>query len=176
MTIETVRLRLIPFTPAQLLALFESEERFEVVFELPAADGLRAFLVSDDVSPEWVARLRASVEPDPWAHGFAVVHPDSHSVIGMVGFKGPPDKDGVVEIGYGIVPGFQGRGFATEAAEAVTAFGFGFGQVLIVRAHTLPTPNASTRVLSKCGFEHSTEIVDPDDGLVWRWERRRDSA
>jgi len=33
--------------------------------------------------------------------------------------------------------------------------------------------NASQRVLAKCGFQYVGEITDPEDGLVWRFERRR---
>lgn len=170
--IETARLRLVPYSPAHLLALVESDQRFHERFGMPAADGLRAFIVSDDVSPRWLAQLEASPAADPWVHGFAVVDRESRSVIGNVGFKGPPDEHGVVEIAYGIVPAFQGRGFATEAAAACVAFAFGDAAVRCVRAHTLPTRNASTRVLKKCGFEYQGEVEDPEDGLVWRWERR----
>ena len=102
---------------------------------MPAAEGMREFMVSDDESPDWLARLRASSEADPWAHGFAVVHRQSRSVIGSVGFKGPPDEDGMVEIAYGIVPVFQGQGYATEAAEASIAFAYGSSGVRLVRAH-----------------------------------------
>ncbi|MBI4560143.1 MAG: GNAT family N-acetyltransferase [Candidatus Hydrogenedentes bacterium] len=171
MAIETVNLQLIPFSPEQLLALIEGYERFEQCFGRPAADGLRAHVVSDEISSAWLARLRESLAADPWVHGFAVVHRESGSVIGSVGFKGPPDEDGMVEISYGIVDDFQGRGYATEAVEAGVAFAFGSGRVRFVRAHTLPTPDASTRVLAKCGFEHVGGVEDPDDGFVWRWER-----
>jgi [ribosomal protein S5]-alanine N-acetyltransferase len=171
MSIDTAHLSLIPFSPHQLLALIEGYERFEECFGMKAGDGLREFMVSADVSPEWLARLRESSSPDPWLHGFAVVHRESRYVIGIVGFKGPPDDEGTVEIAYGIVPGFQGRGYATEAAEAGFAFAMGSGRVRVVRAHTLPTPNASTRVLKKCGFQFTGPIEDPEDGLVWRWER-----
>ena len=92
-------------------------------------------------------------------------------MIGAVGFKGPPDEDEIVEIAYGIVPAFEGQGYATEAAAAGVTFAFESGEVRIVRAHTLPAPNASTRVLLKCGFTRKGEIVDPEDGPVWRWER-----
>src|SRR5260221_9563056 len=98
MGIETAHLRLIPYSPDQLLALIEGEDRFEECFGMPAAEGMREFMVSDDVSPAWLARLRASSDADPWSHGFAVVHRQSRSVIGSVGFKGPPDEDGMVEI------------------------------------------------------------------------------
>jgi hypothetical protein len=26
-------------------------------------------------------------------------------------------------------------------------------------------------VLAKCGFRHAGTVVDPEDGVVWRWER-----
>ena len=43
--------------------------------------------------------------------------------------------------------------------------------VQIVVAHTLRERNASTRVLEKTGFALVGEVVDPEDGPVWRWER-----
>jgi RimJ/RimL family protein N-acetyltransferase len=171
MSLETLRLTLLPCAPEHLLALIDAPARFEQVLGLPAADGLHGFYVSDDVSPTWLAALRNSSGPDPWRHGFFVVHRESRSVIGSAGFKGPPESTGIVEVAYGIVPGFQGRGYATEAAAALVAFAFASGQVRLVRAHTRPEANASTRVLLKCGFRHVGTVVDPEDGPVWRWER-----
>jgi ribosomal-protein-alanine N-acetyltransferase len=72
---------------------------------------------------------------------------------------------------YGVVPAYEGRGYATEAAGALLRFAAEDDRVRLVRAHTLPEANASTRVLRKCGFVHIGEVVDPEDGLVWRWER-----
>jgi RimJ/RimL family protein N-acetyltransferase len=123
-----------------------------------------------EVSPDWLARLDAS--PDPWTLGFAVVHRANDIRIGSCGFKGPPSADGRVEIAYGIDADHQGKGYATEAAEALTAYAFRSGQVRVVMAHTLPEANASTRVLTKCGFRFVGEVTDPEDGLVWRWETR----
>src|SRR6266511_3814277 len=77
--------------------------------------------------------------------GFVVATPARFSdaryarvIIGNAGFKGPPDPGGMVEIAYGIVPGFEGRGFATEAATALVTFAFASGLVRLIRAHTLP--------------------------------------
>jgi len=169
------RLVLTPLSPRHLLALIESYESFEESFAMPAAQGLREFLVSDDVSPTWLEQLRQVQQPDPWVHGFAVVHDEQRLVIGNLGFKGPPGEGGTVEIAYGIAPVFQGRGYATEAAQTGIRFAFADARVSIVRAHTLPEPNASTRVLEKCGFAHSGAIDDPEDGLVWRWDLPRRS-
>ena len=174
--IETVHLLLQPFAPRQLLALIEQPERFTELAGFPAAAGLREFFTSGEVSPVWLASLRTLRHPDPWRLGFAVVHRESRSVVGSAGFKGPPDAAGVVEVAYGIVPTFEGRGYATEVTHALVAYAFGSGEVQQVRAHTLPTANASTRVLTKCGFRRAGEVIDPDDGLVWRWEREREDA
>lgn len=171
MPLETARLRLIACTPRQLLALIDQPDRFAQESGYPAADGLREFFGSDDVSPEWLAALRSSDEADPWRHGFFVVHRDSGAAIGSAGFKGPPAPDGSVEIAYGIVPGFQGHGYATEAAAALIDLALADTRVRLIRAHTLPEPNASTRVLMKCGFRRLGTFEDPDDGPVWRWER-----
>jgi RimJ/RimL family protein N-acetyltransferase len=157
--------------PAELLALGEGVAQFEAVTGLHAAEGLRGFFVSGEVSPAWLERLRTSTQHDPWTHGFAVVEGDSDTVVGLASFKGPPDADGVVEIAYGIVPLYEGRGYATEAATALVGFAQRDDRVRVLRAHTLPERNASTHVLTKCGFELHGEVVDPEDGLVWRWER-----
>jgi RimJ/RimL family protein N-acetyltransferase len=94
-------------------------------------------------------------------------------VVGGCGFKGPPDPEGVVEIAYGVAPDHQNKGFATEAAGALVDFAFRSGQVRTVRAHTFEQTNASTRVLSKCGFRPVGPVIDPEDGMVWRWETER---
>ena len=158
--LDTARLKLVLQTPAEALAQIEASS---------PAD--RA-----EMSPEWLERIRATTTADPWLHGFRVVLRVSDRVIGSAGFKGPPDADGVVEIAYGIDPEHQGQGFATEAAQAMTAYAWTRAEVRIVRAHTLPEPNASTRVLTKCGFRHVGEYIDPHDGLVWRWERHPNIA
>ena len=169
--LETAHLRLAPWSPEHLLALIDGAERFEADAGVQLADGLRAMFVSDDVSPAWIAHLRDAPGPDPWTLGFAVVHRDEDRVIGSAAFKGAPDEQGVVEIAYGIAPSYRGRGFATEAARALVSFALERVDVTSIRAHTKPENDASGRVLSKCGFHQVGEVVDPEDGLVWRWER-----
>lgn len=151
-------------TKSLTLVLQSIEETLAAVEALSPAD-------RTEVSADWLARVRALTAPDPWTLGFSLVHRDSDTVVGSAGFTGPPTADGVVEISYGVDPAHQGRGYATEAAQALTAYAFGSGRVRRVRAHTRPEPNASTRVLAKCGFQRVGEVIDPNDGLVWRWEK-----
>ncbi len=158
-TIETENLRLTVREPAEVLSWIDA---------LPASD-------KAEISADWLARVRAATSADPYICGFVMVHRTSGAVIGNCGYKSPPDPDGIVEIAYGVDPEHQGRGHATESAQAMVKYAFASGCVRIVRAHTLPEQNASTRVLTKCGFEYVGEVIDPDDGLVWRWERHREA-
>jgi RimJ/RimL family protein N-acetyltransferase len=153
--IDTPRLRLVLDSTEGVLARIES---------MGPAD--RA-----EVSPEWLARMRSS-PPSPWTHGFGILERESEAAVGGCAFKGPPDANGVVEIAYGIEEAYRGRGYAKEAAAALTEFALGAGARHVI-AHTRPENGASPRVLEHCGFVCVGEVIDPEDGLVWRWELRR---
>ena len=167
------RVTLFPHTTEHLRALLEDREVYERRFGVKVAEGVREFLVGPEVSAEFLARLKGAAESDPWRDGFGVLHLENNTIIGFCSFTGPPTADGVVEIAYGIAPGYEGRGYATEAARALADYAFASGRVRLVQAHTLPEQNASTRVLLKCGFTLSGEIIHPTDGPVWRWELGR---
>src|ERR1041385_5593339 len=174
--LTTARLRLVPHQPEHLRALIRGTEFYEQSSGMKAAKGLRDFIVSPDVSVEWRAALETASEADPWRYGFALLHCASGIVIGNGGFAGPPDANGVVEIAYGVVPDYEGNGFATEAARALIEYAETDERVRTICAHTLPQRNASTRILEKCGFRRSGEINHPTDGLIWHWEKPAASA
>ena len=169
--IITKRLRLVPHEPEHLRALIEGAEHYARASGMSPANGLRDFIVSPDVSAEWMAALQTAEGADPWKYGFAVQQIETRLVIGSSGFTAPPDAAGVVEIAYGIVPDYEGHGYATEAAEALVRFARADGRVRTLCAHTLPARNASTRILEKCDFRFAGEVNHPTDGLIWRWER-----
>ena len=154
LVLHTARLRLVLETTEAVLARIES---------MSPAD--RA-----EVSPDWLARVRTSAAPSPWTHGFALVERATGAVVGSCGFTGPPGPDGAVEIAYGVDPAYRGRGYAREAAAALVELALHDDRVRIVRAHTRPENGPSARVLAACGFERASEVLDPEDGLVWRWE------
>jgi RimJ/RimL family protein N-acetyltransferase len=159
-TIETSSLKLVLESPEEVRARIEAMSPSEKA----------------QLSGDWLALVESATSADPWIHGFALVQRTDATVVGSCGFKGPPTPDGVVEIAYGLAPEYQGKGYATEAAQALVSYAFSNSQVRVVRAHTLPETNASTRVLAKCGFRRIGEVVDPDDGLVWRWEKHHEAA
>jgi RimJ/RimL family protein N-acetyltransferase len=165
--LETTRLELEPNDPRQLLALLEENPTSGTLLGRSITEGIRQSLLS--ASPEFFERLRAATRPDPWKFGYAIIEKEQNLVIGICGFTGPPDSAGVVEIAYSIAPEYQGKGYATEAAEALIAIARREPAVQLICAHTLAERNASTRVLEKCGLRKVGEAIE-DDVPIWRWE------
>ena len=163
-------MKMPPIETASLtLSLRSAEEARAAIDALSPAD-------KRETSPQWLARIGAATESDPWLHGFSLTERVTGKVVGQASFKAPPDSDGAVEIAYAITPEHEGKGYATEAAAGLTSFALRDPDVRIVRAHTRPEPNASASVLAKCGFQFIGEVTDPEDGLVWRWETARSPA
>jgi hypothetical protein len=72
--------------------------------------------------------------------------------IGDCGIHGPVDRDGGVEIGYGLAAVYRGQGYGSEAVAAITGWLTGLPQVSHVRARALSGNAPSRRVLEKAGF------------------------
>lgn len=76
----------------------------------------------------------------------------SGQVVGGIGFHGPP-RDGLVEIGYGVVPEVRRQGVATEALRQILEVAAGFEQVRRVCGRTTPDNVASQRVMLAVGMQ-----------------------
>jgi RimJ/RimL family protein N-acetyltransferase len=159
----TSAVRVEPARLDWLEALAESDDTFTTRFGIPAVTGWIGF-------PESLAYAidgaRATPE-DPWGSHLFFDGNDG-ALVGFGGYKGPP-IDGEVEVGYAIAPERQGRGLATAVVAIMVERARAAG-VTLVSAHTLAEENASVAVLRKSGFTRTTEILDPDEGAIWRWE------
>lgn len=116
---------------------------------------------------EAMAQIASEIQTPPWC-GY-VARRDGLPV-GFGGFKGEPDADLAVEIGYLTYPMHEGMGVAKAIAAAMIAIAQDNGAAAIV-AHTLCEENPSTGVLRANGFGRDGEGHDDDVGVVWRWLR-----
>ena len=91
------------------------------------------------------------------------------TAIGTIGFHGPPDRQGQVTIGYGLVPHSWGNGYATEAVFALIEVCRAHPDVRTLAADTTHSNVASQRVLVKTGFR----LVRQDLELLY-YERELD--
>ncbi|MCB9829565.1 MAG: GNAT family N-acetyltransferase [Planctomycetes bacterium] len=101
---------------------------------------------------QWIATHRPR-----WQQGtlccYAVVRLSDEILIGSVGLSIDPE-DRLAELGYWIGKPYWGRGYATEAAEALVRFGFGGLGLTAIRARHMSRNLASGRVLAKLGMSH----------------------
>ncbi|MGB7414985.1 MAG: GNAT family N-acetyltransferase [Thermosynechococcaceae cyanobacterium] len=119
-------------TRPQLSKLLEQSECSEIdEFLLPG---------SEDIAPRFLLELvvdQLSQDPENsfwWSPRLIVV---DQLIVGMGGFKSPPDTTGSVEIGYGIVPSQQGHGFATQAVGLLVKEGFSTGCLRLLNTNDI---------------------------------------
>jgi len=91
---------------------------------------------------------------------------------GLVGFKGPPNDGGVVEVGYGVLDEFQRRGIASEAIRMLIDFAFHDPRVTAVAAETYPDLVGSIGVMMRNRMRYAGAGSEP--GVVRYQVSRRD--
>lgn len=133
--IKTKRMILRPMSDAEIKALMERTDSEE----FRAAYG------------EMLSGCKGDPENRVWYAPWAMTLKDTQKYVGDLGFKGPVKKH-AVEIGYGVLPEYEGQGYTTEAVQAMTQWAFQQKDVVFVEAETEPENKASQRVLEKCGF------------------------
>jgi ribosomal-protein-alanine N-acetyltransferase len=169
-----MRVEIVPCDVDHLAAALEDQARLAARVGASVAEGL----IEEEFRPAFqFARDELLRRPEMSGWGTALFVLDApRTICGMGGYKGPPDGEGVVEIGYSIAPSLRGRGLATAAARELVRLAFADARVQWVRAHTLAQRNASTRVLEKLGFAWVAELVDPAEhpDPIWRWRLDRE--
>ena len=141
------------------------------------APTIRGWLWSaQDVLPTFVARIQLQrLEANEewfWCGARVFVDLSAGLAVGSGTFKCSP-RDGTVEIGYGIVASFAGRGYATRGVTLLLAEAFARPEVCAVTAETSVENPASQRVLEKNGFTRVGRREDAEDGplICWRIDR-----
>ena len=129
--------------------------------------------------PETRAWLRDLMKADAgsmgWLGYYVAATLDGQPMLaGTAGFKGRPDENGEVEIGYSIISELRRQGIATEAIRLLIGHAFANSDVRRIKAETLPRLIPSIGVLAKCGFIHAGEGLDPEEGktLLFALDRK----
>ncbi|MFC7892351.1 GNAT family N-acetyltransferase [Streptomyces sp. NPDC057381] len=87
---------------------------------------------------------------------FTLVRREDGLAVGGMGFHGPPDEDGRVEVGYDLAEAARGQGYATEALRVLSAWALARDEVTSVFATTEPDNTASQAVIARAGFRRVT--------------------
>lgn len=118
--------------------------------------------------PTMIEQYQQSPDDIPW--GGTLIDRAEQAAVGQMGCKGLPEH-GSVEIGYGINPSYQNRGYATEMVQRLSAWALTQPAVQRVTAECRTDNYGSIRVLEKSGFVRTGQRMDEEDGLLLTWER-----
>ncbi|MGV9547602.1 GNAT family N-acetyltransferase [Streptomyces ardesiacus] len=98
---------------------------------------------------------------------FVLVRKEDGRAVGAMGFHGPPDEDGRAEIGYDLAEDGRGRGYATEALRALSAWPPARQDGTTLLAKIDRTNIRSQAVVTRAGYRLAAE-----DGELLTYELR----
>jgi len=146
-------------------------------------------LIAARVPPEWPPELMdagamdfivRATERDLGSAGWwawLIVLRGTPVLIGCAGFKGPPDADGRVDIGYSVLAPWQRQGYATETVAALVDWAFRDSRVARIVGETFPHLPASIRVLEKTGFRFlGTGVGHEGEPEVPQYQRKKEGT
>lgn len=148
--LRTARLVLHPMTPA---------EAERVVAGEPADGELWAPGYPDPMDVEgardFLKACASTGDPRPFGN-FEIRRAEDGAAIGGLGFNRTPDAEGTVTIGYALIPGARGQGYASEALRALLDFAWSKG-VALVQADADLDNAASQHVMRAAGMREVGE-------------------
>ena len=162
--IQTERLTLLPLNPAQLSHYLTRPSQLEAALHLQLSQSIVADPVPRAIRWKIRTTTGAILQKLLWNTYWLVIINDESFGAGLVGFKGTPDHDGTVEIGYGIDAVVRRQGYTTEAVQALITWALLQPGCQAVTARTEKDNVASMRVLEKLDFSMARET---DDELCW---------
>jgi RimJ/RimL family protein N-acetyltransferase len=160
----TPRVEIVQLDAAALQGLRDGDQ---AAAERTSPVPLSPYLAGPECRRVWEIRA-AQVLVDPasasWITG-VVWDPERGIAVGRAGFHGPPDSDGMVEVGYSIDPQFRRQGYARAALRALLARAQAEPDVRTFRATISPDNVASRDLVLAHGLVEVGEQEDDEDGL-----------
>ncbi len=98
-----------------------------------------------------------------WYTIWEIILLEKNIVVGDCLFKGPPDYNGCIEIGYGIYPPYRQKGYMTEALIEFISWAFNNPLVKEIKAEVEKTNISSIKTLKKIGMIEDYE----KDNFYW---------
>lgn len=163
--ISTPRLKLFPLTISHLKTGLVSINEMSDIINISLVPTLFAGVVQRAVSMKIEKMEKEPVELHEWFTYWLIVIKEPNIGGGLVGFKGSPDSNGAVEIGYGLDESFRGQGYMSEAVKSLLTWAFSHPSCKFVTAtNVLKTNIASQKVL-----HHNRFIVrsESEESLIF---------
>lgn len=171
--LRTPRLLLIAATEELLEAELTSREALGAALQGEVPESWPPELYDADAVRWTRERLASHPEDGAWSLYYILEEGSGFDLgrrlAGIAGYKGAPDENGIVEIGYGIVTEARRRGYASEAVRGLVGQAFAADRVRTVIAHTFPDLAPSIGVLLSTGFVYDGLGNNPHEPTAIRY-------
>ncbi|WP_313893579.1 GNAT family N-acetyltransferase [Psychrobacillus sp.] len=107
----------------------------------------------------YIEKMNAGVEENKWII-WAIEHKLSKKVIGSISIWNINNKQKSGELGYGITPNFQGKGYMKEALQSIAQYGLNVMNLKELFAYTEANNKPSICLLEKCGFTEVGKVEE----------------
>jgi len=160
-TLDSKRLVLNPLSLEQLETALVSIRMLAGSMGVPIVSRLLGGTVERAVTMKIEKMHSIPREKHPWFTYWLIVLKEEKIGAGLVGYKGSPNENGEVEIGYGIDEQYQRCGYMTEAVNTLNEWAFAHSEVRAITATRVLVKNfASQKVLIKTGFSEISSDSD----------------
>ncbi|MBS4538689.1 GNAT family N-acetyltransferase [Clostridium sp. D2Q-11] len=117
--------------------------------------------------PKYINVVRHNPEEAQWGV-WIMIDKKSNYIIGDLGFKGSPDNNGIIEVGYSIVESYRNRGLTSEGVGELIKWAFLKQEVNKITARCLVDNYPSIKVLERLKFK---KVVHKADIIYWEKNR-----
>lgn len=151
--LTSIRLTLKPFTKDNLPRIFALRSNVEVAKYLD-----RPLMGDQQEAPSYLERMQQGVSEGKliiWG-----IHFEKEGFVGSICLWNLSEENSTADIGYELLPAFQGRGIMSEAIPLVLQYGFDEMELDRIEAEVHPQNLPSIALLEKYGFLVKDECPD----------------
>jgi [ribosomal protein S5]-alanine N-acetyltransferase len=168
MHLQTPRLRIIPLSKEQLANYSISDYSLENSLHVNTIPRIVPEFLANVIKNKILPSVSDTTKNPLYYTFWTIIFKQENIMVGDLCFKGEPNDDGEIEIGYGTYPAFEGKGFMTEAVGEMVRWTFEQPNVQSVTAQTDPSNIASQKILEKNNF---VEYGRTAENILWRIDK-----
>ncbi len=164
--VETERLIIQPLTYEQVLSFLKLNNILETELGLNANQRSISVQLLHGIENYTIPWLKAHPGNYLYYTMWIVIDKFENAIVADLSFKGAPNKEGEIEIGYGAQPHCRNKGYMTEAVGGMIEWAKGQKAVKVILAETRSDNIPSIIILKKNNFV----FLQQSGNMMW-WQR-----
>lgn len=164
MKIETDRLIIVPLNENQLKDYISDDNVFEYKFKLNIGSRKINEEVKKVVKNEVLPKFTSKSDNFLFFTFWTVINKKENIIVADICFKGKPNKEGEIEIGYGTYSKYKNKGYMTETVSGIIDWARQQKNIKSIVAETNINNFASIRILKKNGFSVKGKV---NNEITW---------